>query len=91
MKAITSKTIKLLARSGFVLIFLSMLGSIAIAAVRLSGPVQENWWQQMVGTFSFAIAGIAVYYISLAALAVVFIRSKKKAAGPVKAKRIKKG
>ncbi len=82
MKPITPKTIKLLARSGFVLIFLSMLGSIAIAAVRISGPVQRNWWQQMIGTFSFAVAGIATYYISLAVLAWIFVRSKKKSENP---------
>jgi LPXTG-motif cell wall-anchored protein len=79
MKPITPSTIKLLARSGFVLIILSMLGSVAIAAVRISGPVQENWWQQMIGTMSFAVAGIAVYYISLAALAWLFVRKKNKA------------
>ena len=79
MGSLNIGVIKLLARSGVVLIILSMLASVAIAAIRISGPVQENWWQQTIGTFSLAITGIAVYYISLAGLAWLLIRRKKRA------------
>ena len=67
MKPLNSKTIKLLSRSGLVLIFLSMGGTFAMAALSIaSGGVEEQAWTELFGLLFLAVLGIAVYYMALA-------------------------
>lgn len=65
MQPITKKTIKLLSRSGFVLIFLLMAGSFAMAALSAAGNIREQAWNEMFGLLFLAVLGIAVYYLAL--------------------------
>lgn len=65
MQAITKKTIRLLSRSGFVLIFLLMVASFAMAALSAAGNVREQAWNEMFGLLFLAVLGIAVYYLAL--------------------------
>ena len=65
MQAITKKTVKLLSRSGFVLLFLLMVASFAMAALSAAGNVREQAWNEMFGLLFLAVLGIAVYYLAL--------------------------
>ncbi len=77
MQPITEKTIRLLSRSGFVLIILSMAGSLAIATISVSGNVQPQYWDEMFGTLFIAVSGIAVYYLALSVFGWAIVRKKK--------------
>ncbi len=81
MQPLTEGTIKLLSRSGFVLIFLSLIGSFAMAAITVSGNIQEQTWDQFFGVLFLAVIGIATYYLSLSLFGWVLLRAKKYA-GP---------
>lgn len=74
----TLRTVKLLSRSGLILIILSMGGSVAMAAARVSGPVEATAWEGMLGSLVQVVAGIAVYYIALAIFAWLFVIRKGK-------------
>ncbi len=79
MKPISKRTIKLLSRSGLVLIFLSMGGSFAMAALSIaSGGIEEQAWTELFGLLFLAVLGIAVYYMALAFFGWVEIRNKNK-------------
>lgn len=77
MQPINEKTIKLLSRSGFVLIILSMAGSLAIATIRVSGNVQPQFWNEMFNTLFLAVSAIAVYYLALSVFGWAIVRKKK--------------
>jgi len=76
MQGITDKSIRLLSRSGFILIFLSMAGSFAMAAISASGNVQQQAWNELFGLLFLAVLGIAVYYLSLSLFGWLFVRAK---------------
>ena len=79
MKPINSKTIKLLSRSGLVLIFLSMGGSFVMATLSIaSGGIEEQAWTELFGLLFMAILGISVYYLALAFFGWMEIRNKNK-------------
>ncbi len=80
MQVISEKTIKLLSRSGLVLIFLSMAGSFVMAAMTISGDATSQQWEQLFGTLFMAVMGIAVYYLALSLFALIIL--KKKNASP---------
>ena len=77
MQPINEKTIRLLSRSGFVLIILSMAGSLAIATIRVSGNVKPQFWNEMFTTLFLAVSAIAVYYLALSVFGWVIVRKKK--------------
>jgi len=85
MHSMDYRTIKLLSRSGFVLIFLSMGGTFAMAALRISEPTTMTVWQGLLGNLFLAIAGIAVYYLSLGVFAWTLAKKRSKKAVPKKA------
>jgi len=80
MKPITSKTIRLLSRSGLVLIFLSMIGGFALAAMRISRNLEEQTWNQFFGLLFLAVSGIAIYYISLSVFGWIFLKGQSASA-----------
>ncbi len=77
MQPITEKTIRLLSRSGLVLIFLSIAGSLAMATIRVSGNVQPQAWNEMFDTLFLAVSAIAVYYLALSVFGLAIVRKKK--------------
>ena len=77
MQPINKKTIRLLSRSGFVLIILSIAGSLAIATIRVSGNVQPQTWNEMFNTLFLAVSAIAVYYLALSVFGWAIVRKKK--------------
>lgn len=79
----TDKTIRLLSRSGLVLVFLSMVGSFAMAAMSVSGNVGEQAWNEMFGILFLAIMGIATYYLSLSLFGWLLLRTKKASASAI--------
>jgi len=76
MQPITPKTIKLLSRSGLVLIFLSMLGSFVMAVMSVSGNVQVQAWDELFGLLFLAVMGIAVYYLTLSLFGWFILKGK---------------
>jgi hypothetical protein len=76
MQLITNKTIRLLSRSGFVLIFLLMVGSFAMAALSAAGNVKEQAWNEMFGLLFLAVLGIAVYYLALSLFGWMMLKRK---------------
>ena len=79
MKPLNSKTIKLLSRSGLVLIFLSMGGSFVMATLSIAaGGIEEQAWTELFGLLFMAILGISVYYMALAFFGWMEIRNKNK-------------
>ncbi len=79
MKPFSSKTIKLLSRSGLILIFLSMGGSFAMATLSIAaGGIEEQTWIELFGLLFMAILGISVYYMALAFFGWMEIRNKNK-------------
>ena len=79
MQTINEKTIKLLSRSGLVLIFLSMIGSFAMAATSASGNLKGQRWEEIFGTLFLAIMGIAVYYMALSLFGWIVIKGRPSA------------
>ena len=77
MQPITEKTIRLFSRSGFVLIFLSIAGSLAVVTISVSGNVQQQAWNEMFDTLFLAVSAIAVYYLALSVFGWAVIRKKK--------------
>lgn len=77
MQRIDSGTIKLLSRSGFVLIFLSIAGSFAMASMSVSGAMQQEVWNDFFAKLFTAVMGIAVYYVALGLFSWVFVKSQK--------------
>ena len=78
MKPLNSKTIKLLSRSGLVLIFFSMGGSFVMAALSItSGGVEEQAWTELFGMLFLTVLGISVYYMALAFFGWMEIRKRK--------------
>ena len=80
MQPISDKTVKLLSRSGLVLIFFSMIGSFAMATITVSSNVQQQAWNELFGLLFLAIMGIAIYYIALSLFGLVLMKSKKASA-----------
>ena len=76
MKPLTEKTVRLLSRSGLVLIFLAMAGSFAMAAFSFSGNVQQQTFKELMGVLFLAVTGIAVYYMSLGFFGWVILKNK---------------
>lgn len=76
MQPINEKTIKLLSRSGLVLIFLLMIGSFAMAAMSASGNLNGQNWEDIFGTLFLAIMGIAVYYLALSLFGYLIIKTR---------------
>ena len=77
MQQISKKTIKLLSRSGLILIFLSMAGSFVMATLSItSGGVEEQAWLELFGMLFLAVLGIAVYYMALALFGWMEVRKK---------------
>ena len=76
MQPINEKTIKLLSRSGLVLIFLSMIGSFVMAAMSASGNLKGQSWEEIFGTLFLAIMGIAVYYMALSLFGWIVIKGR---------------
>jgi len=77
MNPLTPKTLKMLSRSGLILIFLSMIGSFAMAAMSINKSIAENTWNEFFGVLMLAVSGIAVYYLSLAIFGWVLMKAKK--------------
>ena len=77
MKPLGRKTIRLLSRSGLVLIFLSMGGSFVMATLSIAaGGVEEQAWTELFGLLFLAVLGIAVYYMALAFFGWMEIRGR---------------
>lgn len=79
MKPLSIKTIKLLSRSGLVLIFLSMGGSFVMATLSIAAEgIEEQTWTELFGLLFLAILGISVYYMALAFFGWMEIKNKNK-------------
>ncbi len=78
MQPISNKTIRLLSRSGLILMFFSMGGSFVMATLSIaSGGVEEQTWAELFGMLFLAVLGISVYYLVLAFFGWMEIRRKK--------------
>ena len=76
MQGITNKSVKLLSRSGLVLLLFSMLGSFALAAVRVSGGMGAETWADLFNLLFIAILGIATYYLAMSAFTWIMVSKK---------------
>jgi len=65
MNPITGNTVKLLSRSGLILIFFSMVGGLAMASMRVSGSLEGQEWNDTFMLLFIAVLGIATYYLAL--------------------------
>lgn len=77
MKPISEKTVRLLSRSGLVLLFLSMAGSFAMAALSISAKFEEQAWNEMFAMLFTTVMGISVYYIVLAFFGWFVLRKRR--------------
>ena len=79
MQPINEKTVVLLSRSGMMLVFLSMIGSFAMAAMSASGNLRGQNWEDIFGTLFLAIMGIAVYYLALSLFGYIALKRRTSA------------
>ena len=83
MKPITENTIKLLSKSGFILIFFSITGSLAMASMRVEGSLKGQTWNDMFMMLFTAVLGIAIYYLALSLFSWSLAKKKKRKAQAV--------